>query len=168
MISQRESACLRHRNGAWARVSTVISLYSPPLCVLTLALGWLPLGPCLVSSAVLPLEQAQDTVLRTTRDTKHAVKHSSHQNPLQNGSTKDQLWKIAETVAALSYGTTLKVGDIICTGTPAGQGSAKQPEPLWLQDGDNITVSGEAGLGSLVNPVVWEKGGSKQALRAKL
>jgi len=130
--------------------------------------GWLPLGPCLVSSAVLPFEKAQDTLLRTTMETTRTLKHSSHQNPLQNGSTKDQLWKIAETVSALSYGTTLKVGDIICTGTPAGQGSSKQPEPLWLNDGDKITVFGEGGLGSMMNPVVWEKSGQKGALKARL
>ena len=77
------------------------------------------------------------------------------------------LWQIAETVSALSYGTTLKVGDIICTGTPDGQGSGRKPQ-VWLQDGQTVTVWGE-GIGSLTNHVVWEKDGGKEgAARAKL
>jgi 2-keto-4-pentenoate hydratase/2-oxohepta-3-ene-1,7-dioic acid hydratase in catechol pathway len=122
--------------------------------------GWLPLGPCLLSSAVLPIEHAQSLNLQAHLATSRSL-HSAHKNPLQNGSTADQLWKIAETVSSLSYGTTLRVGDIICTGTPAGQGSSKEPQ-LWLEHGDEITVSGE-GIGSLRNTVQWEQPGSGKA-----
>lgn len=97
-------------------------------------------------------------VLRT-----HLALQSASVNPLQNGSTKEQLWQIAETVSALSYGTLLKKGDIICTGTPPGQGSSQKP-PIWLQHGEKVTVWGE-GIGSLVNEVEWE---SKATGRSKL
>jgi 2-keto-4-pentenoate hydratase/2-oxohepta-3-ene-1,7-dioic acid hydratase in catechol pathway len=100
----------------------------------------------------------QDIVLKT-----HLALQSASVNPLQNGSTKEQLWQIAETVSALSYGTLLKKGDIICTGTPPGQGSSQKP-PIWLQHGETVTVWGE-GIGSLVNEVEWE---SKAPGRSKL
>jgi 2-keto-4-pentenoate hydratase/2-oxohepta-3-ene-1,7-dioic acid hydratase in catechol pathway len=124
--------------------------------------GWLPLGPCLVSSS--QFQDAQSLKLKTTI----TPSPQSHQNPLQDGNTSDMLWQMAETVSALSYGTTLKVGDIICTGTPDGQGSGRKPQ-VWLQDGQTVTVWGE-GIGSLTNPVVWEKGsGAKEStVRAKL
>lgn len=93
----------------------------------------------------------------------HLAMQSASVNPLQNGSTKEQLWQIAETVSALSYGTLLKKGDIICTGTPPGQGSSQKP-PIWLQHGETVTVYGE-GIGSLVNEVEWE---SKKGRQAKL
>lgn len=109
--------------------------------------GWLPLGPCLVSTSILTPEKAQNLSLRTSL--------STHPTLLQDGSTKDQLWQIAETVSALSYGTTLRKGDIICTGTPDGQGSNRKP-PVWLQDAQTVIVSADY-IGSLVNEVKWEK-----------
>lgn len=118
--------------------------------------GWLPLGPCLVASS--QIKNPQDMTLKT-----HLAMQSASLNPLQNGSTKEQLWQIAETVSALSYGTLLKKGDIICTGTPPGQGSSQKP-PIWLQHGETVTVYGE-GIGSLVNEVAWE---SKKGRQAKL
>ena len=109
--------------------------------------GWLPMGPCLVSAASYPSAHSS-TQLRTHISSQVAL------NPLQDGNTSDLLWKVAETVSALSYGSTLRVGDVVCTGTPDGQGSGRKP-PVWLRDGDKVTVWGE-GIGSLVNPVVWE------------
>ena len=119
--------------------------------------GWLPLGPCLVSAS--SYNNAQCKQLQTT------ISSQSSLNPLQDGNTSGQLWQIAETVSALSYGTTLKVGDIVCTGTPDGQGSNRKP-PVWLKDGDKVTVWGE-GIGSLVNHVVWDKEGDTKR-QAKL
>ena len=42
-------------------------------------------------------------------------------------------------------------GTVICTGTPAGVGFARNP-PLFLSNGDEVTVTIE-GLGSLTNAV---------------
>lgn len=123
-----------------------------------LIIGWLPLGPCLVASS--QFKDPQDIILKTHLESLQ----SSSLNPLQNGSTKDQLWKIAETVSSLSYGTLLKKGDIICTGTPPGQGSNQKPNPIWLQHNEKVTVWADK-IGSLVNPVEWE---SKATGRSKL
>lgn len=41
-------------------------------------------------------------------------------NVVQTGNTKNMLWKIDELIAYVSQYFTLKVGDVIFTGTPAG------------------------------------------------
>jgi 2-keto-4-pentenoate hydratase/2-oxohepta-3-ene-1,7-dioic acid hydratase in catechol pathway len=68
---------------------------------------------------------------------------------LQRGSTAEQIFGVAETVAWLSRTITLLPGDIIATGTPAGIGAAHE---RFLRDGDTVEVEVE-GLGTLSNPV---------------
>ena len=41
------------------------------------------------------------------------------------------------------------------TGTPKGVGWVKQP-PVYLKNGDNVTIWIDGGIGSLVNPVIEE------------
>jgi len=48
----------------------------------------------------------------------------------------------------------LAAGTVILTGTPHGVGAARKP-PVFLQDGDEITIEIE-GIGALTNPVVAE------------
>ncbi len=50
---------------------------------------------------------------------------------VQNGNTKAMLWKIDELIAYVSTFMTLKIGDIIFTGTPAGVGKVV-PEDVLL------------------------------------
>jgi acylpyruvate hydrolase len=68
---------------------------------------------------------------------------------LQQGTTADQIFGIAETVAWLSRTMTLLPGDVIATGTPAGVGASKG---RFLRDGDVVEVEID-GLGTLANPV---------------
>jgi 2-keto-4-pentenoate hydratase/2-oxohepta-3-ene-1,7-dioic acid hydratase in catechol pathway len=68
---------------------------------------------------------------------------------LQRGTTADQIFGVAETVAWLSRTITLVPGDIIATGTPAGVGAA---QGRFLRDGDVVEVEVE-GLGTARNPV---------------
>jgi acylpyruvate hydrolase len=68
---------------------------------------------------------------------------------LQEGTTANQIFAVAEVVAWLSRTMTLLPGDIIATGTPAGVGAS---QGRFLRDGDNVEVEVE-GLGALVNPV---------------
>ncbi|WP_436225772.1 fumarylacetoacetate hydrolase family protein [Cupriavidus necator] len=49
-----------------------------------------------------------------------------------------------ELIAELSLGMTLRAGDILLTGTPAGVGNARTP-PKFLTDGDEVVV-GATGL----------------------
>lgn len=68
---------------------------------------------------------------------------------VQDGSTKDMIFGVAETVAWLSRTMTLVPGDIIATGTPAGVGGFKG---VFLRDGQTVAVEIE-GLGAVANPV---------------
>jgi acylpyruvate hydrolase len=68
---------------------------------------------------------------------------------VQEGSTSNLIFGVAETVAWLSRTVTLLPGDIIATGTPAGVGAA---QGRFLRDGDVVSVEVD-GLGALINPV---------------
>lgn len=49
---------------------------------------------------------------------------------VQHGSTQDMLWKVDELIAYVSQYFTLKTGDLIFTGTPAGVGAVEQGDVL--------------------------------------
>lgn len=71
---------------------------------------------------------------------------------LQDSTTAEMLFGVAELVVYLSRFLTLEPGDVIATGTPFGVGFARTP-PRYLQPGDEVTVTVD-GIGSLTNPVV--------------
>jgi 2-keto-4-pentenoate hydratase/2-oxohepta-3-ene-1,7-dioic acid hydratase in catechol pathway len=66
---------------------------------------------------------------------------------MQEASTSDLIFSVAELVARLSRWMTLEPGDIISTGTPSGVGSVRQPR-VWLKPGDEIVI-GSPTLGEL-------------------
>ena len=74
---------------------------------------------------------------------------------MQNSSTKQMIFGVAELLTYLSQVFTLEPGDLIYTGTPPGVGMARKP-PVFMKDGDVAEVEIE-GLGVLRNPVVQEK-----------
>src|SRR5918995_475752 len=59
---------------------------------------------------------------------------------MQEASTSDLIFPIAELVARLSRLMTLEPGDIVSTGTPAGVGSVRKPR-VWLKAGDEISIT---------------------------
>jgi 2-keto-4-pentenoate hydratase/2-oxohepta-3-ene-1,7-dioic acid hydratase in catechol pathway len=69
----------------------------------------------------------------------------------QDGNTHDFIFDIPTIIATLSFGITLKPGDIIATGTPSGVGAASNP-PKFLKPGDTVRVEID-GIGALENPV---------------
>jgi 2-keto-4-pentenoate hydratase/2-oxohepta-3-ene-1,7-dioic acid hydratase in catechol pathway len=74
---------------------------------------------------------------------------------MQDSTTANMIFSVAEVIAYASATTTLEPGDLIATGTPAGVGVFRKP-PRLLQDGDEVTVEIE-GLGALTNPVRAEE-----------
>jgi acylpyruvate hydrolase len=68
---------------------------------------------------------------------------------VQEGTTANLIFSVAESIAWLSRTMTLEPGDIIATGTPAGVGG---PQGIFLRDGDTVEVEVD-GLGTLSNPV---------------
>ena len=73
---------------------------------------------------------------------------------MQNGNTRELIFKIPELVEFLSSVFTLEPGDIVSTGTPAGVGVARKPQ-RFLKPHETVTVRIE-GIGELANPTVAE------------
>ncbi len=71
---------------------------------------------------------------------------------VQDSSTGEMVFGVAELVAFVSQAITLEPGDLILTGTPHGVGAFREP-PLWLEPGDEIRIEID-GVGTLTNPVV--------------
>ncbi len=99
-----------------------------------------PVGPRLVPG--LEIEDPQSLRIRTR----------VNGELLQDSSTANMVFSVAELVAFVSEAITLEPGDLIATGTPAGVGFARTP-PVFLQPGDEVAVEID-GIGTLSNPVV--------------
>jgi 2-keto-4-pentenoate hydratase/2-oxohepta-3-ene-1,7-dioic acid hydratase in catechol pathway len=70
---------------------------------------------------------------------------------MQEASTSDLIFSVAELIARLSRWMTLEPGDIVSTGTPSGVGSVRKPR-VWLKSGDEIVISSPT-LGELRTPI---------------
>jgi 2,4-diketo-3-deoxy-L-fuconate hydrolase len=66
---------------------------------------------------------------------------------MQDGNTKNLVFKIPHLISYVSQFMTLLPGDIISTGTPAGVGLGQKPQPVYIKEGDVIEL-GIHGLGS--------------------
>ena len=73
---------------------------------------------------------------------------------MQDASTSDMIFSVAETIALLAECMTLEPGDVIVMGTPAGVGQARTP-PVWMKAGVTLEIVFED-LGLLSNPIVAE------------
>ncbi|HWL44425.1 MAG TPA: fumarylacetoacetate hydrolase family protein [Ilumatobacter sp.] len=101
-----------------------------------------PLGPWIVGADEIPDPQSLAIACHVNGTT------------LQDGSTSDMIFGVAEIVSYLSRVMTLEPGDVIATGTPFGVGFARDPQ-VFLGDGDVVEVEIER-IGTLRNPVVVE------------
>ena len=70
---------------------------------------------------------------------------------MQDHTTGDMIFSVAELVSFLSQDTTLLPNTVILSGTPQGVGFARKP-PVWLKPGDEVVVELEK-IGRLANPV---------------
>jgi 2-keto-4-pentenoate hydratase/2-oxohepta-3-ene-1,7-dioic acid hydratase in catechol pathway len=102
-----------------------------------------PIGPELVPAAQIPDPQAL------------AIRAIVNGEVLQDSSTEQMIFGVAQIVAYVSRAITLEPGDLIATGTPAGVGAFREP-PIFLQPGDEVTIEIE-GIGALTNPVRAER-----------
>lgn len=71
---------------------------------------------------------------------------------LQKASTGQVAFSFEQIIAELSWGMTLRAGDVILTGTPSGIGNAREPQ-IFLQEGSEL-ITRVSALGSLHNRVV--------------
>ncbi|MEQ8293256.1 MAG: fumarylacetoacetate hydrolase family protein [Roseovarius sp.] len=93
-----------------------------------------PTGPWLVTADEVPDPQALDLSL------------SLNGEVVQNSSTDDMIFGVAEIIAYMSRFMKLQPGDIIATGTPSGVGLGMKP-PRFLKPGDVMELTVE-GLGT--------------------
>jgi 2-keto-4-pentenoate hydratase/2-oxohepta-3-ene-1,7-dioic acid hydratase in catechol pathway len=98
-----------------------------------------PVGPALVTKDEIPDPHALGIRLRVGDEL------------LQDSSTSNMIFRVAEIVSHLSSAMTLEPGDIVATGTPAGVGFTRKP-PRYLHGGETVRVEID-GLGVLQNPV---------------
>jgi 2-keto-4-pentenoate hydratase/2-oxohepta-3-ene-1,7-dioic acid hydratase in catechol pathway len=99
-----------------------------------------PLGPFITPREFVPDPQ------------KLAVRFTLNGQLMQDANTSLMIHDVFEQVSYASHITTLRPGDVIATGSPAGVGSARTP-PIFLKHGD-VAVCSYEGIGTLRNPVV--------------
>lgn len=73
---------------------------------------------------------------------------------MQDASTDDLIFSVADLVSKLSIGMELLPGDIIVTGTPSGVGAARNPK-IFMKPGDVCEVEIEK-IGILRNEIIAE------------
>lgn len=71
---------------------------------------------------------------------------------VQNSNTSNLIFDIGTIISVISQGLTLKPGDIIATGTPAGVALGFEPEDKYLKPGDVVECIIE-NIGSLKNTI---------------
>ena len=99
-----------------------------------------PLGPCIATADAVP------------HDSMHLVGRKNGEIR-QEGDSNDLIFDIPTLVSYLSQAMTLKPGDVILTGTPAGViGGRPAGQQDWLVDGDEVSVHVDQ-IGTLVNPI---------------
>jgi len=101
--------------------------------------GYCPLGPAIVTKD--EIKNPYNLGIRTILNGK----------PVQDGNTKEIIFKGEDLVAYCSRFFTLSPGDIILTGTPPGVGCFRKP-PLWLKNGDVVKVEIDE-IGGITNTV---------------
>ena len=99
-----------------------------------------PIGPRVVPAAEVGDPQSLRIACRVNGET------------LQDGTTADMIFGVAELVAFVSATITLDPGDVIATGTPPGVAMGR-PEPRYLAPGDTVEIEIER-IGVLTNRVV--------------
>lgn len=99
--------------------------------------GFAPLGPAIVTADEVPDPHLLRIEMRLNGET------------VQSASTGLLIYRIDYLIEHLSKFFTLRPGDLIFTGTPAGVGAGRNP-PRFLKDGDVCEVE-IAGIGLLRN-----------------
>ena len=84
----------------------------------------------------------------------HKIETRIDDEVMQSASIDLMLHRIEDVIAYLSTAAELYPGDIICTGTPSGVGTAQKPR-RFLKDGETVEVS-ISGIGTLSSPVLDE------------
>ncbi len=99
-----------------------------------------PMGPFITPKEFVPTPQNMP------------VRFTLNGQLMQDANTSLMIHTIVEQVSYGSHIITLRPGDVIATGSPAGVGSARKP-PIFFKPGD-VAVCTYEGIGTLTNPIV--------------
>lgn len=99
-----------------------------------------PMGPFIVPKEFVPNPQRLQ------------VKFTLNGQVMQDANTSLMIHSVDELVSYGSHILSLRPGDVIATGSPAGVGSARKP-PIFFKAGD-VSVCSYDGIGTLSNPIV--------------
>jgi len=121
IVNDLSSRTLQRSGGQWTRGKAIDD--------------FLPMGPWLTTADMI--DDPQDLRVRCL----------VNGEVMQDGTTAEMVFGVAELIAEISRTITLAPGDIIATGTPPGVGMGKDPQ-RFLVDGDLVVVEIE-GLGRL-------------------
>ena len=102
-----------------------------------------PMGPFIVPKEFVPNPQNLP------------VKFTLNGQVMQDANTSLMIHTVVEQISYGSNILTLRPGDVLATGSPAGVGSARNP-PIFLKPGD-VSICTYEGIGTLTNPVVAPK-----------
>ncbi len=98
-----------------------------------------PVGPVIVTPDEFGDPQDKRLLARVNGET------------MQDSTTAEMIFGVAQVVSFLSEACTLEPGDLILTGTPWGVGGFRDP-PIFLAPGDRVEIEVE-GVGVLANDV---------------
>jgi 2-keto-4-pentenoate hydratase/2-oxohepta-3-ene-1,7-dioic acid hydratase in catechol pathway len=107
-----------------------------------------PMGPFIVPKEFVPNPQNLP------------VKFTLNGQVMQDANTSLMIHGVFEQVSFASHIITLRPGDVIATGSPAGVGSARKP-PIFFKPGD-VSVCTYEGIGTLTNPIVAPRAASSR------
>lgn len=99
-----------------------------------------PIGPFIVPKEFVPNPQ------------KLAITFRLSGKLMQDSNTERMTHTVFELVSFATHILTLRPGDLVSTGSPAGVGTARAT-PIYMQPGD-VSVCAIEGIGTLTNPVV--------------
>jgi 2-keto-4-pentenoate hydratase/2-oxohepta-3-ene-1,7-dioic acid hydratase in catechol pathway len=116
---------LQFADGQWVRAKSID--------------GFCPVGPVIVTPDEFGDPQDKRLAARVNGQT------------MQDSTTAEMIFGVAEIVSFLSRACTLVPGDLILTGTPWGVGGFRDP-PVFLKPGDTVEIEVE-GVGVLANEV---------------
>jgi 2,4-didehydro-3-deoxy-L-rhamnonate hydrolase len=132
-ITLREKVFRRKTDSPELGMDFVISKGAP---------GFLPLGPYLVPAAFVADPQALRLTLKLNGEV------------MQDEATADMIFSVARLIEYISSGVELRPGDVICTGSPAGNGVHYG---RFIEAGD-VLEGAITGLGVQRNPCVLDRG----------
>jgi len=110
---------------------------------------FLPMGSVLVTADEIP--DPQQLRLRSYR-IPGSGPDDGGRVLMQDGTTADMIWSVAQLIEFISRSITLEPGDIIATGTPSGVGVFRAP-PVFLLPGDRARCEID-GIGFVENPII--------------